>query len=77
MQLNTNQIMRVGIRGCNVESLQNALNVLLENDMEVDGIYGQKTRNAVIAAQKLFGLDADGVAGSETLGALKNELEKK
>ena len=36
----------------------------------VDGIYGNATRNAVIAFQKANGLTADGVAGPKTIAAL-------
>ncbi len=38
----------------------------------VDGISGKQTRDAVIAAQKAYGLVADGVAGPRTLAALEN-----
>ncbi len=38
----------------------------------VDGISGKQTRDAVIAAQKAYGLTADGVAGPRTLAALEN-----
>ena len=36
----------------------------------VDGIYGAKTRSAVIAFQKANGLTADGIAGPKTIAAL-------
>lgn len=36
----------------------------------VDGIYGNVTRNAVVAFQKANGLTADGVAGPKTIAAL-------
>lgn len=36
----------------------------------VDGIYGNATRNAVVAFQKANGLTADGVAGPKTIVAL-------
>lgn len=36
-----------------------------------DGIYGQLTRKAVITFQKKVGLTADGLAGTETIAALK------
>lgn len=36
----------------------------------VDGIYGNATRNAVVAFQKANGLIADGVAGPKTIAAL-------
>lgn len=36
----------------------------------IDGIYGNATRNAVVAFQKANGLTADGVAGPKTIAAL-------
>lgn len=36
----------------------------------VDGIYGNATRNSVVAFQKANGLTADGVAGPKTIAAL-------
>lgn len=46
-----------------------------------DGIYGQLTRKAVISFQKSKGLAADGLAGTETIQALKeatnNAINKK
>ncbi|MEI6427974.1 MAG: peptidoglycan-binding protein [Pseudanabaena sp. ELA607] len=38
----------------------------------VDGIAGKQTRDAVIAAQKAYGLTPDGVAGPRTLAALES-----
>jgi peptidoglycan hydrolase-like protein with peptidoglycan-binding domain len=38
----------------------------------VDGISGRQTRDAVIAAQRAYGLTADGVAGPRTIAALEN-----
>jgi peptidoglycan hydrolase-like protein with peptidoglycan-binding domain len=37
----------------------------------IDGVKGSATKEAIIRAQKAFGLDADGVAGSQTLAALE------
>lgn len=35
-----------------------------------DGIFGEETENAVIAAQKLFGLNPDGIIGQQTWDAI-------
>jgi peptidoglycan hydrolase-like protein with peptidoglycan-binding domain len=37
----------------------------------IDGVKGSATKEAIIRAQKAFGLDADGVAGSQTMAALE------
>lgn len=37
----------------------------------VDGIMGNQTRAAIVAAQKAYNLIPDGIAGSETLAALE------
>ena len=60
-----------GDRGIKVEHLQYMLSVLAEYIPEIpplaiDGIYGQATRNAVIAAQRRFGLPQTGIVNFET-----------
>ena len=60
-----------GDRGIKVEHLQYMLSVLSEYIPEipplaVDGIYGPATRNAVIAAQKRFGLPQTGDVDFQT-----------
>jgi peptidoglycan hydrolase-like protein with peptidoglycan-binding domain len=42
----------------------------------VDGIMGNQTRSAIIAAQKNYGLTADGIAGSKTIAALESGSSK-
>lgn len=39
---------------------------------EIDGILGNQTHSAIIAAQKNYGLAADGIAGSKTIAALES-----
>jgi len=60
-----------GDRGVKVEHLQYMLSVLSAYIPEippvtVDGIFGNATRNAVIAAQRRFGLPQTGVVNAET-----------
>ena len=60
-----------GDRGIKVEHLQYMLSVLAAYipeipDIAVDGIFGPATRNAVIAAQRRFGLPPTGVVNFET-----------
>lgn len=67
---NSNPIEQ-GDRGVKVEHLQYMLNVLSEYIPEIptiaiDGIFGPATRNAVIAAQRRFGLPETGIVNFET-----------
>jgi peptidoglycan hydrolase-like protein with peptidoglycan-binding domain len=57
------------MKGKDVRALQVAL---LDKGITVstDGVFGPKTREAVIAYQKKSGLDADGVAGPATAESL-------
>ena len=66
-----NNPIRPGSRGIKVEHLQYMLSVLSAYIPEVppltiDGIYGDATRNAVIAAQRRFGLPQTGVVDAQT-----------
>lgn len=54
-----------GMTGDDVMILQSVL-----GSIEVDGIFGQGTRNQVVIVQRRLGLVADGVAGPKTLTAL-------
>ncbi len=40
--------------------------------LEVDGVYGDATRNAVLAVQQTFGLPEDGILGEQTWNAIAN-----
>jgi len=42
----------------------------------VDGLMGNQTRLAIVAAQKAYNLTADGVAGNQTLAALESDGNK-
>ncbi|MDR1735908.1 MAG: peptidoglycan-binding protein [Oscillospiraceae bacterium] len=64
-----------GSTGNDVRTLQTYINKLAETSptvpkIGVDGIFGPKTEAAVTAAQKLLGLDPDGIAGPATWGAV-------
>lgn len=60
-------ILRIGTRGPEVVRLQRRLQRLgfLSED-KVDGDFGASTEAAIIALQRRYGIDADGVAGGET-----------
>lgn len=67
---NSNPIEQ-GDRGIKVEHLQYMLSVLANYipeipDIKVDGIFGPATRNAVIAAQRRFGLPQTGIVNFNT-----------
>lgn len=59
-----------GNRGNQIRTAQRLLNALGYNSGSVDGIFGAKTKAAVVKFQKAKGLDADGIVGSKTWNAL-------
>ena len=59
-----------GSRGDAVRKLQELLNALGYDCGSVDGIFGNKTKAAVLAFQKANGLGADGIVGPLTWGKL-------
>ncbi len=68
-------VLRQGSRGADVITLQYLLNVIAEYypgipDISQDGIFGNATRQAVIAFQNAAGLDPDGIVGVNTWKAL-------
>ncbi len=58
-----------------VKALQSGLNKILGTKLIADGIYGEKTKEAVIAFQKKFKLQVDGVAGPRTMAKLEELLK--
>lgn len=68
-------VLRQGSRGADVITLQYLLNVIAEYypgipDISQDGIFGNATRQAVIAFQQTKGLTPDGIVGANTWRAL-------
>ena len=61
----------LGSRGPEVAALQSLLNRMGFNAGTVDGIYGTRTKAAVIRFQQAVGLPPDGVAGVRTRAALR------
>lgn len=63
---NTNCVLGVGSQGMAVNYLQVALNVCYGQGLAGDGIFGPRTRQAVINVQRFHGIRADGVFGPQT-----------
>lgn len=60
-------LSRLGSTGEEVKAIQQALKKQGLYTGNVDGIYGENTRKAVVKFQKNCGLTADGIAGKNTL----------
>ncbi len=58
--------LRVGSSGSAVRVLQSKLTEMGYDTKGTDGIFGNNTKNAVIAFQKAYGLDPDGIVGNAT-----------
>lgn len=70
-------IITTGASGRVVEQLQTFLKTIAENNsavpkVTVDGYYGDETKNAVIAVQKLKGIEQNGQVGVLTWNAIVN-----
>ena len=66
-----------GSKGERVWQLQERLKELGYYYGEVDGQFGQGTKEAVIAFQAKNGLDTDGMVGEETLSLLNSDNAKR
>ena len=65
------KILRQGSKGPMVEFLQNLLIKLGFFSENIDGIFGNTTRQSVIKLQKNFGITPDGIVGRRTWNSLK------
>jgi len=71
------RVLKKGSRGSSVKILQyylcflNYFNLKLPY-VAVDGIFGNETRDAVLAFQSLYGLDVDGIVGRDTWDMIQN-----
>jgi Putative peptidoglycan binding domain len=66
-----------GDRGEEVETLQTALAALELGPGEADGIFGEATKEAVLAFQRANDLTADGIAGADTVRKLNAALAEQ
>ena len=69
-------VLRTGSRGQEVKDLQSRLSQLGYYKDEIDGQFGAGTKAAVIEFQRVNGLDADGMVGSETKAVLYSTQAK-
>jgi len=70
--------LRVGSQGSDVRIIQEAINKLADAQPGLwkigeDGIFGNGTRDAVMAFQRIFGLNVDGIVGPATWRKLMEE----
>jgi len=63
--------LKAGCSGDDVKRLQETLNKLGFNCGNPDGIFGAKTKTAVMAFQSAYGLKADGIVGTQTRAAIQ------
>lgn len=68
------RVLSMGKEGLDVLLLQEALVKQGYMKGKADQVYGKRTRAAVMAFQREKGIEADGVAGGETLRALLGEV---
>jgi peptidoglycan hydrolase-like protein with peptidoglycan-binding domain len=65
--------LSLGSRGVYVLILQDALNAVGTTGSGLDGIFGEKTRDAVVRYQQANGLGADGMVGCATWRSLTDK----
>lgn len=64
--------LRIRCKGDKVKILQNNCNDFFGSGLVVDGIFGQKTKEAVIFMQSALGCTMDGIYGPVTAGKLRD-----
>lgn len=69
--------LKQGSKGNDVKTLQGNLNYLGYNVGAADGVFGAKTKNAVIAYQRAHGLEVDGIAGPATQNSIARAVAAK
>lgn len=66
-------LLREGSRGAQVLDVQKELKAAGYNPGPLDGIFGPKTKAAVLSFQRAHRLEVDGIVGPKTYGALKGD----
>jgi len=69
-------LIKEGQKGDKVKELQQELKSIGYDPGGIDGIFGPKTKTAVIAFQTAMGVSTDGIVGPITSGALKEVVAK-
>jgi hypothetical protein len=67
-------VLRAGMRGDDVAALQRQLTALRYDQGRVDGVFGNDTAHAVVAFQKLHGLERTGVVDAATRAKLSDPV---
>ncbi|MBQ8533769.1 MAG: C40 family peptidase [Clostridia bacterium] len=68
--------VKKGSKGTDVKRLQLMLNIVDDQSLEADGVFGTKTVTAVRAFQKEHSLGVDGIAGKKTWSKLNSLYDK-
>lgn len=69
-------VLKKGMKGETVRELQDILTSLGFLQGESDGLFGEKTRDAVTAFQRAHNLHVDGVVGAATWNLLETEIAR-
>lgn len=67
-------VLKEGSKGDEVKRVQGTLKKL-GFDIADDGIFGEKTRNAVVTMQTIFGYNVDAMVGPATQKLLEQQAE--
>lgn len=67
-------VLNIGSEGPEVRMLQETLRKWGFDPGPIDGVYGQKTKEAVAAVQRKLGLKADGIWGPQALAASSKDI---
>ena len=65
-------VLKEGSRGDEVKQVQGTLKKL-GFDVADDGIFGEKTKNAIVTMQTIFGYDVDAIVGPATQKLLEQQ----
>lgn len=77
VQVNLAEELAEGDEGANVEQLQRALETLGIDPGPIDGIFGPRTKAAVVVFQEQHNLENNGVADEETLLSINEALSQE